>query len=111
MNPMKYYVDGNGVYLGGWDASPPDGAIEVPTAPESAAQVWDFDAVAFMPLDPWVAIRAERDARLAATDWCSIRAWDQGDALPPNVAEYRQALRDITLQEDPSNIEWPEGLV
>ena len=37
---MKYYVDDKGVYLGGWDANPPPGAIEVPSAPDDALQPW-----------------------------------------------------------------------
>lgn len=40
MKQMKYYVDAQGAYLGGWDSSPPVGAIEVPDAPEDARQVW-----------------------------------------------------------------------
>lgn len=40
---MKYYVDIEGRYLGGWDANPPAGAIEVPVAPTDARQVWSFD--------------------------------------------------------------------
>jgi hypothetical protein len=53
----------------------------------------------------WVAIRAERNAKLAETDWTQI-------ADAPVEAEawltYRQGLRDITEQEDPFNIIWPE---
>lgn len=44
---MKYYVTSDGVYLGGWDENPPDGAIEVPYAPTDARQVWS------MPNGPW----------------------------------------------------------
>lgn len=38
----RFYVDNAGRYLGGYDgAQPPVGAIEVPKAPESAADTWD----------------------------------------------------------------------
>lgn len=37
---MKYYVDGVGRYLGGWDESPPAGSYEVPVAPDDARQLW-----------------------------------------------------------------------
>lgn len=40
---MKYYVNSQGDYLGGWDANPPEGAVEVPVAPHDARQVWNFD--------------------------------------------------------------------
>jgi len=37
----KYFVDENGVYLGGFDGvEPPEGAQEVLTAPEHARQIW-----------------------------------------------------------------------
>lgn len=39
---MKYYVDANGKFLGGWDSNPPDGAIEVEPSPEYADQKWLF---------------------------------------------------------------------
>lgn len=53
----------------------------------------------------WAKVRLERNAKLTATDWTQV-----ADA-PVNAAEwavYRQALRDITKQSDPFNIEWPE---
>lgn len=37
---MKYFVDSQGRYLGGWDANPPAGAIEVPFPPADARQIW-----------------------------------------------------------------------
>ncbi|MER8641006.1 hypothetical protein [Mesorhizobium sp. M1252] len=38
----KYFVDDTGAYLGGFDgAEPPEGALEVPSAPADARQIWD----------------------------------------------------------------------
>jgi hypothetical protein len=63
----------------------------------------------FAPVAPdtglqWAAIRTERNALLAASDWTQLadapvdeEAW----------ADYRQDLRDITLHSDPFNIQWP----
>lgn len=55
--------------------------------------------------EKWVEIRQERNRYLVACDWTQLpdapvdaTAW----------AEYRQALRDITLQPNPFNIVWPE---
>lgn len=52
----------------------------------------------------WSNIRAERHAKLIASDWTQLpdapvdaAAW----------ASYRQELRDITSQPDPFNIVWP----
>ena len=52
----------------------------------------------------WAGIRRERNRRLAETDWTQLP-----DApVDASVwADYRQALRDITDQENPFNIVWP----
>ena len=53
----------------------------------------------------WTAIRAERNIKLADCDWTQLpdapvdaAAW----------AAYRQELRDITNQNDPFNLIWPQ---
>ena len=51
-------------------------------------------------------VRAERNTKLAATDWT------QGKDIPDNVsskwAAYRQALREITVQAGfPWGVQWP----
>jgi hypothetical protein len=52
----------------------------------------------------WVGVRKQRDGLLSATDWTQV-----ADApVDAQVwADYRQALRDITMQTDPFNIQWP----
>ena len=53
----------------------------------------------------WAKVRSERNAKLAACDWTQL-----GDA-PVDAAPwvvYRQDLRDITTQENPFNITWPQ---
>lgn len=40
---MSYYVNSEGVYLGGWDADPPEGAIKVPNNPILWDQIWSFE--------------------------------------------------------------------
>ncbi|MNS81279.1 hypothetical protein D3C71_1604780 [compost metagenome] len=57
--------------------------------------------------DAWAKVRAMRDELLAATDWRVMVAAEAGGALPQAWRDYRQALRDITKQEDPAQIEWP----
>jgi hypothetical protein len=54
--------------------------------------------------EQWAAIREERNARLASSDWTQL-----ADAPVDDLAwaVYRQALRDITLQADPFGIVWP----
>ena len=52
-------------------------------------------------------VRAERNRRLAQTDWTQLP--DVPQATRERWAEYRQALRDITLQDGfPAAVQWPE---
>lgn len=51
-------------------------------------------------------LRAERNRRLAETDWWALN--DQPDMPAPREC-YRQALRDLPANtEDPANPVWPE---
>ena len=55
--------------------------------------------------EPIRLLREERDRKLAATDWRATIDYPGDDQAA--WLEYRQALRDITLQ-DPENVIWPE---
>ena len=55
--------------------------------------------------EPLRLLREERDRRLTATDWRATIDYPGDDQAA--WLEYRQALRDITLQ-DPENVTWPE---
>lgn len=51
-------------------------------------------------------VRAERDKRLAATDFYMLQ---DAPPAPVGVKEYRKALRDITEQDGfPESVVWPE---
>ncbi|MEQ1029747.1 tail fiber assembly protein [Pseudomonas aeruginosa] len=51
------------------------------------------------------AARAKRDAMIKETDFYMLPDYP---AVPTGVAEYRQALRDITEQPGfPHSIDWP----
>jgi hypothetical protein len=53
-----------------------------------------------------IGVRYERDRLLQATDWTQCK--DIPDEVSDKYTAYRQALRDITLQEGfPMNVEWP----
>jgi hypothetical protein len=69
-------------------------------------------------LDPseeeWqLALRCERNKRLAETDWVTLKAIDDsndglGIQLPQVWMDYRQALRDLPANTvDPANPVWP----
>ena len=52
----------------------------------------------------WVVVRADRDKRLAESDWTQL---PDSSAVSADWTTYRQALRDITTQTDPFDITWP----
>jgi hypothetical protein len=79
----------------------------------AAAVAGEYGAVAeFVPYVPTqeekaAAIRAERNALLAATDWTQLP--DVPEATREAYAVYRQALRDVPQQATfPDAVVWPE---
>lgn len=56
--------------------------------------------------DAWRDVRQQRNAKLAACDWTQLPDAPVDAAV---WAEYRQSLRDVTEQDDPFNIVWPEA--
>lgn len=54
-------------------------------------------------------VREIRDALLLASDWSQLP--DVPEATRTLWATYRQALRDVTAQEDLNNVIWPTSPV
>jgi hypothetical protein len=52
----------------------------------------------------WQVIRTQRNQMLKDTDWTQL---SDSPVDKAEWATYRQALRDITKQDDPFNITWP----
>ena len=67
---------------------------------------WDVYKKPFGP--QWEEVRTERNKRLAETDWYVIRFLERGTPIPEEITTYRKALRDITAQENPFFIQWPQ---
>lgn len=60
----------------------------------------------FLPVETiWATVRMERDRLIQASDWTHLS--DVSLSNQKEWVDYRQALRDITTQADPFNIEWP----
>jgi len=53
----------------------------------------------------WREVRELRDELLGNVDWTQFP--DVPESTRTKFQTYRQALRDITTQSDPSNITWP----
>lgn len=57
----------------------------------------------------WDEVRAERNALLAACDWTQLADAPLSTEQRTAWQSYRQALRDITAQSDPFDLDWPSA--
>ena len=86
-----------------------NGEITAKGVPPSEFHVFDYTTKQWV--DPrteqtqWPGVRSQRNALLSASDWTQLP--DVPLATKETWAIYRQALRDITEQTDPFNINWP----
>jgi hypothetical protein len=55
----------------------------------------------------WSRVRQERDSRLAETDYLVMPDYPITDECRAEFVTYRQALRDVTNVEKPSDVVWP----
>ena len=59
--------------------------------------------------EPLVKLRAERNKKLAETDWEITKHKELGTNIPTALKTYRQALRDITDSATSlDDVTWPE---
>ena len=63
---------------------------------------WTVDWV-----DAWNLVRTERDKLLADCDWMVVKAQETGIPISDDWLTYRESLRDITKQTNPTTIKWP----
>ncbi|TDS74423.1 phage tail assembly chaperone [Comamonas sp. JUb58] len=83
----------------------------IPQCP-SARHRWNihtaqWDETPLTDEEAWAQVRAKRDELLAASDREVMKAYEAGVPLPKEWRDYRQALRDITLNEPTFNVVWP----
>lgn len=55
----------------------------------------------------WDDVRTIRNKLLQESDIFIIISYENNIQVSKEIKDYRQALRDITLQSDPNNISWP----
>jgi len=107
-----------GTYGGEWGSPQVTVHLEVPEGldPQCLMATRSEDGTIQLLEDPakvtqktqaqWASVRAQQREKLYASDWtCSVTDYEV-----PNKSEwvqYRAALRDVTTQSDPFNIEWP----
>lgn len=82
--------------------------VEKPARPSLAHQ-WDLPTQSWVAPDSnkWALVRCKRNELLAQSDWTTARALEATGALDPAWVQYRQALRDVTLQGNPDSVVWP----
>ena len=80
-----------------------DHADPQPTSSEISAELARLEAE-----QPWNELRAERNRRIAETDWEIVRHKELGTNVPAALKTYRQELRDLPANtSDPANPVWP----
>ena len=83
----------------------PDGEVPFTSEEEAAQDALEAEWAAGENDRLAATARAERNAKLAETDWTASSDVTMSDAM----TSYRQALRDVPAQEGfPSDITWPE---
>jgi hypothetical protein len=55
----------------------------------------------------WEDVRRDRNSRLSESDWTQLNDAPLTTEKKSEWVSYRQSLRDITLQSDPFNVNWP----
>lgn len=77
---------------------------------DSVKTGWRYTQNGFEPITvevTWDQVRAQRNNLLAETDWVVIKAQETGQEISRAWLEYRETLRNITLQTNLQNINWP----
>jgi hypothetical protein len=75
-----------------------------PTEEELVAKTTELENA-----EPLKLLRAERNAKLAETDWEIVMHKEKGTNIPTALKTYRQALRDITdTYTSLDDVVWPE---
>lgn len=68
----------------------------------------DADAKAAKDAEQAKSVRAERDRKIAETDWMVVKHLELNENIPGVWEVYRQALRDVPQQAGfPHNVTWP----
>lgn len=92
-----------------------DFVLAGPIPPMTPGQVLEWTGSEWLVRDPncseldiqWASVRVIRDDLLSKSDVYVVRAYENGDPVPPDTVQYRQDLRDVTKQENPFAIVWP----
>ena len=121
IDPVEVKVVGvtptNSILVGPWTGfitlPVPEGADTETIGVESDGQggftfVSDPSKVQAKIQQAWTALRAERNARLAACDWTQMPDSPLSQDARASWSDYRQSLRDLPENAtDPTQVTWP----
>lgn len=100
----NYFVDANGNYLGGFDgAEPPEGAIEVPAAPDDARQLWQNGAWSALPAVTSTIAKSTVMARVIAAGKMA-QAQSALWASPDDFARWFAPDQPVVNCNDPATV-------
>jgi hypothetical protein len=84
--------------------------VFVPYTPEEQAKYEENLAkyTQFQTDLAWYELRLHRNYLLTSSDWVITRSAEEGTPVPPDVIQFRETLRTITVGlDDPSKVVWP----
>lgn len=99
--------------MSGYNLSDFQLAEEKPTITPDEVLDWDGSSWVVRPANfpeteiKWAGVRVKRDELLSASDVFIVRAYENGEPVPQETVDYRQALRDVSKQSSPFTIVWP----
>jgi len=102
-NHKEFIENGGFAYVDSYESNNPEIKINSENMP-----VVNTEYISFMKQNKWTEIREIRDQLLAETDFTQLPDAPFSDESREAFKEYRQLLRDITLQTNPFEINWPE---
>lgn len=84
--------------------------VALPDRPSPAHQ-FNYQVLKWVPDTQlaWGLVRSERNKKMADSDWSMLPDVSMSPERKQAWVEYRQQLRDITNQPDPTNIVWPKA--
>lgn len=82
-------------------------ALDYSIHEETKTVLGSYTAIAVSIEEAWQVCRRQRTIKLSLSDWTQLSDVPLDSESKAEWAVYRQSLRDITTQEDPFNIIWP----
>ena len=77
------------------------------SALDAAKQTYEANPSYYLSQAQWANVRKKRDVKLYECDWTQVADVALTSEEVTQWQTYRQELRDITTQSDPTDVTWP----